>query len=145
MHFGHVCLVLERLLGSLLDYVVHSASLHRTQALHNMRKMTVQLLVTLFTLQNKTALPCQGCGAAAAVDSLSLSCVLPKLLCPCSSLHAVSNCAQHCAAISTPAPMVFVGFMYVNQSFFGAACYIQLEGCGCMPLKQASQCPHSTY
>ncbi len=44
-HFGHVCLVLERLHGSLLDYVVHSARLHRSEALHNLRKIATQLLV----------------------------------------------------------------------------------------------------
>lgn len=42
---GHVCLVLERLHGSLLDYVVHSASLCKAQALQNLRKIAVQLLV----------------------------------------------------------------------------------------------------
>ncbi len=45
-YFGHVCLVLERLHGSLLDYVVHSASLQRSMALHNLRKIAVQLLVS---------------------------------------------------------------------------------------------------
>jgi len=44
-HCGHVCLVLERLHGSLLEYVVHSASLHRSEALHNLRKIATQLLV----------------------------------------------------------------------------------------------------
>lgn len=42
---GHVCLVLERLYGSLLDYVVHSASLPKAQALQNLRKIAMQLLV----------------------------------------------------------------------------------------------------
>jgi len=45
-HCGHVCLVLERLHGSLLDYVVHSARLHRSEALHNLRKIATQLLVS---------------------------------------------------------------------------------------------------
>lgn len=45
MYCGHVCLVLERLHGSLLDYVVHSASLCKAQALQNLRKIAVQLLV----------------------------------------------------------------------------------------------------
>lgn len=45
-HCGHVCLVLERLYGSLLDYVVHSACLPRAQALQNLRKIAVQLLVS---------------------------------------------------------------------------------------------------
>lgn len=45
---GHVCLVLERLHGSLLDYVVHSASLCKPQALQNLRKIAVQLLVTQY-------------------------------------------------------------------------------------------------
>ncbi|DBA71775.1 TPA: hypothetical protein ACH3X2_011041 [Trebouxia sp. C0005] len=44
-HCGHVCLVLERLHGSLLDYVVHSARLHRSEALHNLKKIATQLLV----------------------------------------------------------------------------------------------------
>lgn len=44
-HCGHVCLVLERLHGSLLDYVVHSACLPQPKALQNLRKVAVQLLV----------------------------------------------------------------------------------------------------
>ncbi len=44
-HTGHVCLVLERLHGSLLDYVVHSARLHPSEALHDLRKIATQLLV----------------------------------------------------------------------------------------------------
>lgn len=45
-YYGHVCLVLERLHGSLLDYMVYSARLHRSEALHNFRKIALQLLVS---------------------------------------------------------------------------------------------------
>ena len=48
IYCGHVCLVLERLYGNLLDYVVHSASLPKAQALQNLRKIAVQLLVRSF-------------------------------------------------------------------------------------------------
>ena len=46
-YMGHTCLVLERLQGSLLDYIVHSASLSRTQAMQNLRLIAVHLLVSL--------------------------------------------------------------------------------------------------
>ena len=45
---GHVCLVLERLHGSLVDHVVHSAALPRLAALHSLKKIAVQLLVRVF-------------------------------------------------------------------------------------------------
>ncbi|DBA94072.1 TPA: hypothetical protein ACH3X1_001720 [Trebouxia sp. C0004] len=52
-HCGHVCLVLERLHGSLLDYVVHSARLHRSEALHNLRKIAAHLLGCLALMHSK--------------------------------------------------------------------------------------------
>ncbi|KAL0047800.1 hypothetical protein WJX82_000227 [Trebouxia sp. C0006] len=52
-HTGHVCLVLERLHGSLLDYVVHSARLHPSEALHDLRKIATQLLGCLALMHSK--------------------------------------------------------------------------------------------
>ena len=47
MHAGHLCLVLERLGPSLLDYTVSSAGLPLPQQLLQLRKIAHQLLVRL--------------------------------------------------------------------------------------------------
>ena len=44
-HGGHVCLVLQRLFPSLLDYVVDSAALAPAARLANLRALALQLLV----------------------------------------------------------------------------------------------------
>lgn len=44
---GHTCLVLERLQGNLLDYIVHSAGLSRARSVDNLRQIAVQLLVSI--------------------------------------------------------------------------------------------------
>ena len=44
-HGGHVCLVLQRLVPSLLDYVVDSAALAPAARLANLRALALQLLV----------------------------------------------------------------------------------------------------
>lgn len=44
-HGGHMCLVLQRLVPSLLDYVVDSAALPPTARLANLRALALQLLV----------------------------------------------------------------------------------------------------
>ncbi len=51
-YMGHTCLVLERLQGSLLNFIVHSASLNRTQAMQSLRLIAVQLLVCLANICN---------------------------------------------------------------------------------------------
>ena len=56
-YYGHVCLVLERLHGSLLDYVVHSAGLQSPQALLNFRKIAVQLLVRVHAISHPPPTP----------------------------------------------------------------------------------------
>ena len=43
-HGGHVCLVLQRLVPSLLDYVVESAALAPAPRLANLRALALQLL-----------------------------------------------------------------------------------------------------
>ena len=45
MHAGHLCLVLERLHGSLLDYLSHSSTLQPAVQLANLRQIAFQLLV----------------------------------------------------------------------------------------------------
>ena len=47
MHAGHLCLVLERLHGSLLDYLSHSSTLPSAVQLTNLRQIAFQLLVML--------------------------------------------------------------------------------------------------
>ena len=44
-HAGHLCLVLERLHSSLLDYLSHSASLAPAVQLSHLRQIAFQLLV----------------------------------------------------------------------------------------------------
>ena len=44
-HGGHVCLVLQRLFPSLLDYVVDSAALAPAARAANLRALALQLLV----------------------------------------------------------------------------------------------------
>lgn len=50
MHAGHLCLVLERLHGSLLDYLSHSSTLTSALQLTNLRRIALQLLVILCNL-----------------------------------------------------------------------------------------------
>jgi len=47
-HAGHLCLVLEQLYGSLLDYVSHSSTLAPAVQLTNLRQIAFQLMVTLW-------------------------------------------------------------------------------------------------
>lgn len=81
---GHVCLALERLYGSLLDYVVHSATLHKSQVLHHLRKIAMQLLVSPPLLQEP--LPCAPCPGLL----LQLLVTLLLMLLP----HAISDFAS---------------------------------------------------
>ncbi|KAK9849802.1 hypothetical protein WJX84_004936 [Apatococcus fuscideae] len=53
MHAGHLCLVLERLGPSLLDYTVSSAGLPLPQQLLQLRKIAHQLLVALRSLHER--------------------------------------------------------------------------------------------
>lgn len=48
MHAGHLCLVLERLHSSLLDYLSHSAILAAPVQLTNLRQLAYQLTVSLW-------------------------------------------------------------------------------------------------
>ena len=47
MHAGHLCLVLQHLHGSLLDYLSHSAALPSALQLAHLRRIALQLLVML--------------------------------------------------------------------------------------------------
>ena len=57
MHAGHLCLVLERLHGSLLDYLSQSSTLTPALQLTNLRRIAFQLLVS------SIACECQGCSS----------------------------------------------------------------------------------
>lgn len=80
-HTGHVCLVLERLHGSLLDYVVHSARLHQSEALHNLRKIATQLLVGHQTQLMSRAVTAHE--SVLLVSAAWLCTVSQDIFCPC--------------------------------------------------------------
>ena len=63
MHAGHLCLVLERLHSSLLDYLSYSASLAPAAQLSHLRQIAFQLLVRRHACHGPDE-GCHGCHAS---------------------------------------------------------------------------------